>query len=499
MNSSYADTTSNAKKFCYPAVPNLSLRYQRLILKFWLICTDVLALALAFKIALWIRFDLKIAFSPEFIPNSEFYFSLAAIVISLWILLFLISNLYSLQIKLGGITEYSRVFNACTIGAMLLVFISFLAHQFVFSRGWLVFFWMLSFILVAASRFTNRRLVYALRKSGYLLTPAIIVGTSREAAALASDLYEWRASGLRILGFVSSSRAEPEIGGGNFPILGSVREIREIIAKHGIEDIVVAITAVHHDEILKLGEELNVIPNVNLRFSSGLYELFTTGVTVKTFGTVPLISVNKVRLEPEEALVKCMMDYALTLVFLLFTWPIYLLIALLVKLDSPGPVFHRRKVLGVYGQPFIAFKFRTMFSNGDDFLKDKPELMQKLQTDYKLKDDPRITRTGRWLRKLSLDELPQLFNVILGQMSLVGPRFITTEEAENKYGLHRLNLLTVKPGMTGLWQVSGRSDISYEDRIRLDMFYIRNYSIWLDLQILFVQTIPAVLKSRGAY
>jgi lipopolysaccharide/colanic/teichoic acid biosynthesis glycosyltransferase len=153
--------------------------------------------------------------------------------------------------------------------------------------------------------------------------------------------------------------------------------------------------------------------------------------------------------------------------------------------------------MGVNGRQFNAFKFRTMYVNGDEILEQFPELKDELQKTHKLKEDPRVTRVGSLLRKTSLDELPQLFNVLRNEMALVGPRMISPAEMEmyKKYGI---NLLTVRPGITGLWQVSGRSDVSYEQRVRLDMHYIRNYSLWLDLQILF-QTIPAVLKHRGAY
>jgi lipopolysaccharide/colanic/teichoic acid biosynthesis glycosyltransferase len=155
-------------------------------------------------------------------------------------------------------------------------------------------------------------------------------------------------------------------------------------------------------------------------------------------------------------------------------------------------------VLGVTGRPFDAFKFRTMYVNGDELLAKAAGASEALRENHKLKDDPRVTGAGRWLRRFSLDELPQLFNVLLGQMALVGPRMISPEEAP-KYGRQRLNLLTVKPGITGLWQVSGRSDLSYEERVRIDMYYVRNYSVWLDLQILFVETLPAVLRGKGAY
>jgi lipopolysaccharide/colanic/teichoic acid biosynthesis glycosyltransferase len=172
-----------------------------------------------------------------------------------------------------------------------------------------------------------------------------------------------------------------------------------------------------------------------------------------------------------------------------------------MKLTDPGPIVYRRRVVGVGGKEFDAFKFRTMVVNSQEVLEEllarDPEARAEYEQYYKLKNDPRITKIGAFLRKTSIDELPQLINVLRGEMSLVGPRMITMAEVE-KYGKWGLNLHTVKPGITGLWQVAGRSDITYEERVRLDMRYIRNYSIWLDLQILF-QTIPAVVMSKGAY
>jgi exopolysaccharide biosynthesis polyprenyl glycosylphosphotransferase len=281
-------------------------------------------------------------------------------------------------------------------------------------------------------------------------------------------------------------------------VLGTLADIRAIVKEHDIEDVIVAITAVKRKELLTLCEAVNPLAGVHLRLSSGVYELLTTGLTVRTTGNVPLVSLNKVRLEPGEAAIKAVLEYSMTVGGLLLIWPLLMAIAILIKIDSKGPVFHRRQVLGVSGHRFGAFKFRTMHVNGDELLRARPDLQQELRSSHKLKEDPRITRVGGFLRKYSLDELPQLFNVLLGQMGLVGPRMISPAEAE-KYGRHRLDLLTVKPGITGLWQVSGRSNLSYDERVSLDMYYIRNHSVWLDLQILFVQTIPAVLLGRGAY
>lgn len=191
------------------------------------------------------------------------------------------------------------------------------------------------------------------------------------------------------------------------------------------------------------------------------------------------------------------LDLGLSAPGLLALSPLMLALALVVRLDSAGPVFYRRRVMGRGGTQFDAFKFRTMYVDGDALLAARPDLRDVLARDHKLCDDPRVTRSGRWIRKLSLDELPQLFNVLRGEMSLVGPRMISPPELA-RYGADAAELLTVRPGITGPWQVAGRSSLVAGDRVRLDLEYVRTHSIWLDLKLL-VLTIPAVLTSRGAF
>jgi len=198
----------------------------------------------------------------------------------------------------------------------------------------------------------------------------------------------------------------------------------------------------------------------------------------------------------DEALKK-IMDYALAGIGLVLVSPLLLALAIIVKLDSPGPVIYRRRVMGRGRTQFDAFKFRTMVVNGDAVLAAHPELKAIWGRDQKLENDPRITRCGGWLRKFSLDELPQVFNVLRGEMSLVGPRMIAPVELA-RYGDDADELLTVKPGITGLWQMSGRSNLGYEDRARLDMQYVRTRSFWLDVQLL-LRTLPAVLLKQGAF
>ena len=324
------------------------------------------------------------------------------------------------------------------------------------------------------------------------------MGANREGRSLAEQLLAWKTSGLHVVGFVDEKAPAGTPLFRNLVALGTVEQLDKIIHQYGVEEIILAASAISsRDKMLDIFKRYGLASDVNVRLSSGLYEIITTGLTVKEFAYVPLVGVNKVRLTGVDGLLKLILDYTLTLPGLITVFPIFVLIGLAIMLDSRGPVIHRRKVMGVNGRQFGAFKFRTMYVNGDEILAAHPDLQAELVRNHKLKDDPRITRVGRFLRKYSLDELPQVFNVLTRDMSLVGPRMISPAEME-KYNQWGMNLLTVKPGITGLWQVSGRSDISYEERVRLDMYYIRNWTIWLDLQLL-LQTIPAVMNGRGAY
>ena len=194
---------------------------------------------------------------------------------------------------------------------------------------------------------------------------------------------------------------------------------------------------------------------------------------------------------------KVILDYVVVIPTIIGILPLLIIIVVAVWYSSQGPIIYRRRVLGRGGREFDAFKFRTMFVDGDEILARHPRLKAELDKNYKLKCDPRVTPVGKLLRKYSLDEIPQLFNVLLQDMSVVGPRIIAPDEI-SKYGEHGDKLLSVTPGITGLWQVSGRSDVNYEDRVKLDMTYIDNWSIWLDIKIL-LKTPLVVLQGNGAY
>ncbi|HXF69907.1 MAG TPA: sugar transferase [Thermoflexus sp.] len=467
-------------------------------LRIGLILMDAIALAIAFSLSYLIRFEsrLPIFYQPESQP-AHYYGLLMAVLIPVWLLVFAAHRLYAPDHLFHGTSEYMRVIQGASVGMMAAIVASFMEPALVIARGWLLLSWALSIGMVGLARFLARRVVYALRARGKWMVPALIVGADEEARMVAEQLRSSPISGMILLGVLDPQLPRGKEVMPGLPVLGTLTDLPRLIEQLGVREVIVSASALPREALVELFRSFAFHPQVNLRLSSGLYELLATGTEVREVMGVPLLYWRRLRLSPLEQFLKAVMDYTLTAVALFLLAPVFLLIALAIKLDSPGPVLYRRRVVGLGGKLFDAFKFRTMVVNAEALLEQNPALKEAFQQNYKLKDDPRVTRVGRFLRRWSLDELPQLFNVLRGEMSLVGPRMLTPEEI-SRYGRWALNLLTVKPGITGLWQVSGRADLPYSERVRLDLFYIRNYSLWLDLAIL-AQTIPAVIRKRGAY
>ncbi len=465
-----------------------------------MILLDALMIAAGFILAYVIRFRMNIPFffvGGEESPSLHFYIMLGVFLIPFWILIYAVAGLYSRQNILGGTREYSLIFNSTTIGMIIVIAVNFLVPQFILARGWLLLTWVFVFFFAASGRFGLRRFVYALRRKGYFLTRTLIVGANEESRLLAEQFQNTRASGMQVVGFVAD---DVPVGAQLIKdacVLGTLEQLEAISREKSIEEVIVTSSAVSSEEILKIFRLYGIAEGVNLHLSSGLYEIITTGLQIQELASVPLVKVNKIRLTGIDQFFKGLLDYGASLALMVIVIPLSVVAGIVIKIDSKGPVFYRRRVMGMNGRAFDAFKFRTMRVDGDAILDAHPELKEELARDHKLKDDPRITRVGKLLRRTSIDELPQVFNVLRGEMALVGPRMISPEEME-KYEQLGMNLLTVKPGITGLWQVSGRSDVSYEQRVRMDMYYIRNWSIWLDLQIM-LRTIPAILSHKGAY
>ena len=489
---------STSTQLIQNATKRLPRRLQKVILITLLVLSDVFMIALTCGVAYWLRFSLSLpVFQLNVVPSLEYYQRLTVFFIPITLSIFYLSGLYNQRNVFGGTKEYSLIFQATSMGMLLVIIVGFLNPNFVLARGWLVPAWILSFLFVGMGRFFLRRFVYRMRKQGYFVSYALILGANEEGCALAQQLLRWETSGLYILGFIDDKYAVGVRKYNKLFNLGHSEQLNEIIHQFNVEEIILVTSALPREQIIDLFKEFGMTNNVNLRLSSGLFEVVTTSVEVGDVLNAPLVRVNKVQLKGTDRALKFVFDYLLAASVLIFIFPLLLFLGLLIKLDSPGPIIHRRQVMGKNGREFNAYKFRTMHINGAEILDNYPRLKEELEQNHKLKEDPRITNVGKFLRQYSLDELPQLLNVLKREMSVVGPRMITCSEMKmyKKWGT---NLLTVNPGLTGLWQVSGRSNTSYEERVRLDMEYIRTWTIWSDIYILWL-TIPAVIKKDGAY
>jgi exopolysaccharide biosynthesis polyprenyl glycosylphosphotransferase len=322
----------------------------------------------------------------------------------------------------------------------------------------------------------------------------VVVGTNAEAQHLAK-LMELPSFGFEAIALVSTDQAS-DAPAGDVPIMGTVADLRDVIREVGAECVFVAATALSATEMGYVAKAVR-LEGVEVRVTATLPEVLSSRVAVQSLGGVTALSLRPVRLTGTQAVVKRAFDIAVAGLGLLLISPVLATIAVAIKVTSPGPVFFRQKRVGHRGRPFTMMKFRTM-QVGADLMVDELRAEHGVEDlMFKLKDDPRVTKVGGFLRKVSLDELPQLINVVIGDMSLVGPRPPLPEEV-TRYEDWQFDRLEVPPGISGLWQVSGRSDLSFEDCVRLDLFYIENWSLAYDLYIL-AKTIPVLVSKRGAY
>jgi len=448
---------------------------------------------------LWLAFQTRFKYLPYNNPiDQKYYYNLMMIAVPVIIVLFWMYQLYSPRILFGGLEEYGRAFNAITVGAIFLILADFFVNRETeISRGWVLLSWLMMGIFVSALRLLFRNFIKYLHRHGHLLTAAVIVNADSEGMALLKQLQSSANSGLFITGFVDDNFPQGKKIQDDVSVIGSINDLEDIIKFDHVEEVIVSTGSLSREQVVKVYQSISRYPAVNLSFSSGLFEIISTGLFIKEMANVPLIEVNRIRITGLNAVIKSIVDFTGAFVGLILLAPIFLVIAILIRLDSPGSIFYRHLVHGLNGKKFYAIKFRSMVKDAKDVLESDPELARQFEENFKLKDDPRVTKLGQFLRRWSIDELPQLINVMIGQMSLVGPRFISPSEV-SKYGKWQTNLFTVKPGLTGLWQVSGRSDISYEERIRYDMYYIRNWSLWTDIYLL-LATIPVVVSKKGAY
>jgi exopolysaccharide biosynthesis polyprenyl glycosylphosphotransferase len=302
--------------------------------------------------------------------------------------------------------------------------------------------------------------------------------------------------GYSVVGFVDDDpeRANTDIG--RFRALGNTSHLSDLLREHGVDEVIITLPSQEHRQIMRLTEYC-LQAGVRPLIVPDVYQMSLSRVAVEDVAGIPMLSPHEIRLSPWARAFKRMVDVLGAGIGLLVLSPFLLLIAVLIRLDSPGPPLYRQIRVGRDGRLFSVVKFRSMIRDADQHKEEILHLNEAAGPMFKIRDDPRLTRMGRFLRRISLDELPQLWNVLRGDMSLVGPRPALPEEVADYTAWQRRRLST-SPGMTGLWQVSGRSDIPFDEMVLLDIYYIENWSPLLDATIL-VRTVPKVLLGTGAY
>jgi exopolysaccharide biosynthesis polyprenyl glycosylphosphotransferase len=369
---------------------------------------------------------------------------------------------------------------------VIVLTLSFFAGDGAFSRLWFATSWALAVVALSVWRFAASRLSLAVRNAIAPATRVLVVGANALGQQLASELAEW----YQVVGYVDNGT---DLIDSKLPLLGSVSELEHVVHAYAVDEVIIALPTRRREQVTRLVDRGFRRP-VKLKFVTGIGELLPERLEVQRIGGRSYIGFTPVA---EVSWIKRVSDIVFVSLGLLALAPLLALIALAVKLDSPGPVFYGQLRVGKDGRQFRMLKFRSMVVNAEKRLEDLLAHNEATGPLFKMRRDPRVTRVGRFIRRWSLDELPQLFNVLRGEMSLVGPRPPLPSEIA-KYEDWQLGRLRAVPGVTGLWQVSGRSEVPFHDMVRLDLHYIRNWSLSLDVEIL-LRTIPAVLTSRGAY
>jgi exopolysaccharide biosynthesis polyprenyl glycosylphosphotransferase len=405
-------------------------------------------------------------------------------------------GLYDMR-RLGNpIEELRRILYGVSLGWTIAVAAVFWTSTSV-PRSWAFTSWVLVLAAVGGGRRVMRKIVHALRGRGRLRRRALIVGADRSGMALAEDVERAAWEGLDVIGFVSAAGENGEAASrASVPIVGDTEDLRELAVSLAVSDVLVAPTVTGNGGLSKIVSELDGVP-VELRVAPGLDGYLTSRLSVQPLGDRALVAIERVELKPVARVAKRCVDVALGSALLLISAPIIVVAAVSVRIESGAPAFFSQPRVGLRGRLFRIWKLRTMRPEAE---VERSRLDEHNEADgviFKIRHDPRVTKVGRFLRRTSIDELPQLFNVVLGDMSLVGPRPPLAAEVE-RYDATLGRRLLVRPGITGLWQVSGRNELSFGDYIRFDLQYVQNWSIALDLYIL-LKTIPAVVSGKGAY
>ena len=466
--------------------------YSSYIIPAICIIGDYIAIILSEKIAL----NFCNVFIKKFIfdiPNIYFYFWIPVIFI------FFIFYSGGHQRLIPFWESIRNIFYANFYSTILSIFLLYLIHASNYvSRIFVITFFVLSFLLLCI---IHQLVVLIFNKLDIAKMPVIFIGAGTTTEKVIKFFGDNNCFGIRVIGIVDDN-IRSEYLKNNFKIIDGLDKAKEYIEKNNVKTVIIASPKMDKYKLVDVIAQIQLIVK-DILFVPNLIGTPVANLDIKRLYTsdVMLLNVKNNLARKKNKITKYIFDMTLTIVGTICISPILLFIAIWIYKDSPGPVIFKHMRVGKDGKEFPCYKFRSMCVDAkeklEELLKNDPEAKAEWDRDFKLKNDPRITKSGAFLRRTSLDELPQIFNVLKGEMSLVGPRPIIKAEME-RYHEHISDYLIVKPGIAGMWQCSGRSDVNYEERVHMDSWYVRNWSVWLDIMILW-KTFQAVFAKKGAY
>ncbi|HNU95928.1 MAG TPA: sugar transferase [Candidatus Magasanikbacteria bacterium] len=421
------------------------------------------------------------------------YWPIVLLVAGVWIIIFAFSGLYHADPNRRLLKDINRIFFACATGfAGITIYVFFTLQKFD-SRFLVLMGWILAVVYVIFARAIIRGLKIFLYSRGFGLRKTVIIGAQNIALRLMENINNQPMLGYKLVGNFETFNEE---------IANKIKTLKP-------DDIIFADPKANQEEALSAIDFANE-NHLSFKYSADLLDTITSNISLSTIDDIPIIELRRTRLNVWGRIFKRILDIVGSLILIIIFSPIYLIVSLIIFIETGRPIIYKNERVGQKGILFFTYKFRSMYqkyctgaqfgSQGQEALEKEKELIKELNTKtgpvYKINNDPRVTPFGRFIRRWSLDEFPQFFNVFIGNMSLVGPRPHQPREVE-KYKKHHKIVLAIKPGITGLAQISGRSDLSFEDEIKLDTFYIENWRLLLDLIIL-IKTPFVVLSRKGA-
>lgn len=460
--------------------------------KLSLIMVDSGVILFSIVFAFWLRFEssfIPYGYGP---PNISSYVKLSLVVLPLWLGMNFVYKLYNSNILDIGSEEYIRIIHTSSLGMVLILVVSFFLKK-EYARGWVILSWITITALMLLSRYILRKIKHKQNAKGLNTRKTIIIGSNDEAAHIFNKIQGSPWLGLKVVGFAGKNSKVAK----NAVMLGKADDIEQIFEQ---TDDIQAAVLVASDLSSKLMQDICRFlnkRNVSIFISPSLINIISSRINIQPVAGMPLISIEQTEFKGAKLAAKRFFDLIFTTIGLVFLLPLTLLIGLIIKLDSKGPVLFQQKRVGRKGRPFMMYKFRTMYQDAESRLAELRHMNEAEGKIFKIKNDPRITRVGKFMRKYSIDELPQIINVLRGEMSLVGPRPPIPSEVK-EYDDWEMRRLETLPGLTGLWQVSGRSQLPFDEMVKLDIYYIENWSPLFDFYIM-LKTIFAVLKTEGAY